>query len=474
MNKLQNFYQHKSISEAIDEYNTHDITSFHMPSHKNNKLFSVNAFDIDYTEIYGLDNLNNPQDTILYTLNRIEQIYKSKKSYILTNGSTSGILASIISQVGSDGFILVGRDCHSSVFSAIELCKCGYDFIYKGLSTIGVTIDFDIEEITKKIDIIQKNKKITAICVTSPNYEGVVIDIPALSKICKLRDILLIVDEAHGACFNHSDKLPISSMYEGADIVIQSLHKTLPALTPTALLHICSDKVNIDNLNHTMQLLNTSSPSYVFMYTIDKLMISLQNNLLDFNTHYEKIDNFLKSFKQQSNGDIRFLSKKDLNNDTIRQDITRLVFWSNKLTGEQLHTILLHKYKFNFELYIGKYVIGITSVADNYNEYDRLLHCLLEIENEYAHLNNLPESIYSNVKTDSVFPFYTNKPYEELPLRQCIGRISAVKIIPYPPCIPLVFRGELITEDIVNKIEQYIHSNVEVMNINNNKIKVFL
>ncbi len=472
----KNYYKNKHLCEAIEDYIGQDITSLHMPSHKNNHIISSvnNLLDVDFTEISGLDNLQNPQDTIKKTQNRIKTIYGTHQSYMLVNGSTVGIMASILGTVKEKELILISSDCHKSVLSAIELSSCHYGYIFKDKSKYNNYTDFDYNRLEEDIKKYIAKEKVKALCVTSPSYEGVICDIKKLSKICQKYGILLIVDEAHGAHFNHNKKLPYSSINMGADLVIQSLHKTMPSLTQTALLHICSDKINKSYIEKYLFMLQTSSPSYIFMYTIDKLMENI--NSIDFVSHNKAIINFREQFKSSSNGKIKILDKEDFGCDFY--DFTRLVIYSKHLKGLDLHNILLEKYKFNFEMSNEHYVIGITSPFDNFEVYDTLKNALLEIERECYDNKNNNIKIINNPINHNIKKFPKETDTTLINLDEATSCVLAENIVPYPPGIPVLCSGDILTQEDIATIKTYLSNSKEVIGIYNknkqNKIKTFI
>ncbi len=469
------FYQNKYISEAIEEYLNQNVVSFHMPSHKNNTLFlGVNdLLNVDYTEIDGFDNLQNPKNTIKKSSERISNIYNTKHSYMLVNGSTVGIMASILGSVSEDELILINFDSHKSVLSAIELGKCHYGYIYKDKSKFNNYTDFDYTQLEETIINYEQTKKVKAICITSPSYEGVICNVKKLSKICKKYDILLIVDEAHGAHFNLNNELPFSSISLGADIVIQSLHKTMPSLTQTALLHICSNNVNKEQVEKYLYMLQTSSPSYIFMYTIDKLMENINN--INFSLHNKCIKKFREEFKKESNGTIKILDQSDFH--SCYYDFTRLVIYCKKISGIDLHKILLEKYKFNFEMANKNFVIGITSPFDDFTNYTKLKIALLEIEKIYFTYNEI------SLKPNIDFQNYNVKKFPKIGtsilinIEDALNCVASENIIPYPPGVPVVCTGDILTCNNIKIIKSYIKNSKEVLGVYYDeekiKIKVF-
>lgn len=464
----------KYISEVIDTYNMHETVSFHMPSHKNKKVLDINPYEYDFTEIYGFDNLNNPNSAIYNSMCRISKIYATEKSYISTNGSTLAIMASIMATVGRNGTIILGRESHKSAFSAIELLQCNYDFVYKEVSDLGFNAKYDIKEIEQKI-IDNKDKNVKALFLTTPTYEGVACNLEEVYKICKKYNVTLIVDEAHGACFPLFHKLP-SSAINNADIVIHSLHKTLPALTPSALLHVCSKNVNTAKIEHYLSILNTSSPSYLLMYTIDKLMDKIEKEEIDFTLFYEKITAFRKNYEKRSSGIIKLLKEEDFKQfDGLQFDITRLVFYSDYIDSSKLHDALLSKYGFNFEMYIGNYIIGITSMYDDFVAYEKLIDALIEIEKSIIPCDvdkNINFSSYKKIKPEVIYKFYDEFETKSIDYKSAEGEVSGDMICPYPPCVPLLLKGEVISKSVILQIERYINDNIEVLGVENGMIKV--
>ncbi len=452
------------ISEIVDNYIEDDYISFHMPNHKNQSILTknTNLLSLDFTEIEDFDNLQDPKGAIKNSLERISSIYKTKKSYILVNGSTVGILASILGVCDKNDLILINRDSHKSVLSAIELCGCSFSYIYKEKSCLGNYRDFNYENLENQINETLKTQKIKAICITSPTYEGVVSDIETLGALCKKYNIVLIVDEAHGAHLNHNKELPKSSIELGADVVVQSLHKTMPALTQTALLHICSDFAPMDNIEKYLHMLQTTSPSYIFIYSIDKLMENL--NAIPFENHIQNIKKFRKTFKNSSNNDIIVVDEDFLKVKFF--DITRLMIYSKKLTGKELHSILLYKYKLNFEMYTEKYVIGITSPLDEPVVYDRLLFALREIEKDYS---NSSDIVYEEKQIEtfdlSIKTIESEESYYLETLEKAIDKICYENIVPYPPGIPLLLKGEKITEEKHRELMLFIDKKIKIIGV---------
>ena len=221
----------KSLFENLKEYSAKQVCPMHMPGHKRNMslLSSDFPYDIDITEIDGFDNLHNAEGVLKDSQAKASKLFGSKASFYLVNGSTCGIISAIRSVTKCGDKIILARNCHKSVYNAVSICR---------LKTAYISLNLDSNcLINQSISIkcvqnaIKQNPDAKVMLITSPSYDGVVSDIKSIAKLCRDNDIILIVDEAHGAHLGFNKYLPTSAVSLGADIVIQSLHKTLPALT---------------------------------------------------------------------------------------------------------------------------------------------------------------------------------------------------------------------------------------------------
>lgn len=231
-----------NLLKRLKEYGDSDFYPFHMPGHKRqyrDPFLSEfpNPFSIDITEINGFDNLHHPEGILKDSMEWAAEIYGSDKTYYLVNGSSCGILSAISATVDSRGTILMSRNCHKSAFHGVFLNQLNAKYIYpQFISEMGLQGGILAEDVE---GLLKKYPDIDAVLVVSPTYDGVVSDIKAIAQVVHRFGVPLIVDEAHGAhfSFGKNNGFPVSALDLGADIVIQSLHKTLPSLTQTALLH---------------------------------------------------------------------------------------------------------------------------------------------------------------------------------------------------------------------------------------------
>ena len=276
------------LYEKLSEYSKSGIYPMHMPGHKRNaeQLPSGLPFDIDITEIYGFDDLREPRGILMETAGLAAAMYDSTKAFLLVNGSTVGILSAIGAHVKHADKILIAGNCHRSVTNAARLF--GLNSIYltpETDKTSGVSCSIDPAAVRS---VLENDAEIKLVVVTSPSYEGIVSDVKSIAGAAHEHDIPLIVDEAHGAHLGFSGYFPENATRLGADVVIMSLHKTLPALTQCSLLHICGKYADADKTACLLSILQTSSPSYVLMASIDHCLRLITSDKSKLFSEYEQ------------------------------------------------------------------------------------------------------------------------------------------------------------------------------------------
>ncbi len=466
MNKNNN----KRLFQVLDEHVQNPLYPMHMPGHKR-RYKDINFQDYDYTEIAGLDNLQKPEDCIKTTLESISRVFKSDESLFLLNGSTVGILASIMGTVSENDTIIVGRNCHQSVFNAITMAKCSHAFIYPKINNKGIVTKYSLTEIE---DSILQNKNVKALVITSPTYEGVVMDIKGISEITKKHGVTLIVDEAHGAYFVDKN-MPTSAIELGADVVIQSLHKTLPAPTQTAVLHISNSCTTSPCIKRYLSMLQTTSPSYFFMYCIDRLVYDIEEGNLDqmFNHHFNRVSTFRQNFEEVSKLGIIELFESE---DAFDLDICKLTFIVNTFNGIEVADILRTEYKIELEMATNGHLIAMTSIADDDAVFDTIHKAMLDISErlkdlETVEMDNLKFDKNRNSKRlSTINPMNT----VQINLNDAVGRVCGKNITPYPPCVPLIVAGEVITIEDIIKIKLIKNTGCSFLGIDNIDNELFV
>ena len=258
-----------TIYDKLLAYGNSDAYPFHMPGHKRQITDFVNPFQIDITEIDGFDNLHHPEGILKEAQERAAALYGSRSTYFLVNGSTCGILSAVSALVRPGGEIILARNCHKASYHACYLGDLVIHSLYPqwepkwGIN--GGILPEDVEK------LLAEYPKTQAVLLTSPTYDGAVSDIRGIARICHAHRVPLIVDEAHGAHLGFHPYFPESALKLGADVVIQSFHKTLPSLTQTAVLHVGRDaQVDEERIRRFLGIYQSSSPSYIFMAAMDR------------------------------------------------------------------------------------------------------------------------------------------------------------------------------------------------------------
>ena len=455
-----------SIYEKLKQLKGKEDYPFHMPGHKRN-LKRDSLLDeiakIDITEITGFDDLHHPEDMIREFMDDLKQIYGTKESYLLINSSTAGNLAAIAALCNIGDKILISRNCHKSVYHAIELLGLEPLYVYPEIDAYGICQGITKEQIE---EIIKKESGIKAVVLVSPTYEGRISDIRGISEILHKDRIPLIVDEAHGAHFIYHEDFPESAVSEGADIVIQSLHKTLPAFTQTGLLHLCTDCISREIMQKKLSIFQSSSPSYILMASIEECIHMCKENRGYFQQYCDQLWILRKKLEK-----LKYIKL------VPTDDIGKLVFSvkNTTISGQELFKKLRDKYHLELEMSELYYVIAMTSLCDTQEGYDRLFQALMEIDQEIDQKqssNDLQQINFHENKKAMNPEEATRRNRKTIDYKQAKNRIAAEFVFLYPPGIPLLVPGEIIDEYAIHKISQYEHNDMKVIGLTDHKIYI--
>ena len=291
-----------NIFDKLKNYSDSDYYAFHMPGHKRNLdlMDGTSPYRIDITEIDGFDDLHHAEGILRDAQERAARVYQADETHFLVNGSTVGIISAILGTTEKGDSILVARNCHKSVYHAIYLNELDPVYLYPKFDTEqGLSTEIDAADVQKALE---EHPKIRAVMIVSPTYDGVVSDIEKIAEIVHAKGCPLIVDEAHGAHFRFSDYFPVSATDLGADVVIHSLHKTLPSLTQTALIHFNGNRIDRERLRYYLTVYQSSSPSYILMASIDECvrgMDECREEIMD--TYVECLQQARERLKQLKN-----------------------------------------------------------------------------------------------------------------------------------------------------------------------------
>lgn len=455
-----------NLYKELKEYEQSDFYPFHMPGHKRHmQTMPMNhSYQIDITEIDGFDNLHHAEGVLQLAMQRAAKLYQSDETYFLVNGSTGGILSAISAVVGKRGKLLLARNSHKSAFNAVLLRELEPIFIYPELEEeFSISGGIRSEDVA---DALAKHSDIQAVFITSPTYDGIVSDVESIAKIVHDRGIPLIVDEAHGAHFGFHPFFPQNSVHCKADIVIHSVHKTLPALTQSALLHVNGEIVDRGKLHKYLSIYQTSSPSYVLMASVDEcisilekgrelLFTQLQDNLEEFH----RASHVLKNIRILGQEVIGHAGIKDIDKGKIVISVK-----DTTINGQQMNQILLREYHLQMEMAAPDYVLAIVTIMDTREGLHRLSGALMEIDKKIKkNLNpvdtgNLLENHMGFMKnTELKRRLYETQDgeTEQVLLLESRSRVSCEFVYLYPPGIPILVPGEVIQDTFLALILNY-------------------
>lgn len=450
------------LFDALVHFQQKEKVSYHVPGHKNGQIFwekgksfYQSLLSIDATELTGLDDLHAPEGSILEAQELLTDFYQSKKSYFLVNGSTVGNLTMILATCQEGDTVLVQRNCHQSILHGLMLANVKPVFIAPQYhENWGIASGVNLK-IVKEALIAYPNTK--AIILTYPNYYGLAEEISPIIALAHEKNIPVLVDEAHGAHFIIGTPFPKSSLAIGADIVVHSAHKTLPAMTMGSYLHVNSPLIDIKQVELYLHILQSSSPSYPIMGSLDLARAYLASY------SQQDVDSLIRKIAQFT-AQLASIPEIEILEPPVGTELDplKLTIQSKRgLSGYELQKLLETK---------GVY----TELADSQNVLFVLP--LLKKEEDYPFkqtINQMKEAVKGQIgeaindcnwrnaleEITSLSMSYSDMKQaikQQVPLHKAIGKISGEMVIPYPPGIPLIMSGELITEEKINTLKNLI------------------
>lgn len=361
----------------------------------------------------------------------------------------------------------MARNCHKAVYHALYLRELQPVYLYPHEdSQLGINGGISPSRVER---YLEEEQDVEAVLLTSPTYDGVVSDIQKIAEIVHRYQIPLIVDEAHGAHFHFSDYFPVSAAELGADIVIQSFHKTLPSMTQTAVLHVCSDRVDIEKIKRFMAIYQTSSPSYILMASIDACMDKINKNgaqiFREFTFQLEKARQRLAKCRK-----IKLVSPERLDNTEVYDfDRSKLLFSTagTSINGHKLHSWLRDEFHIEMEMEAENYVLGIAAVGDTQQGLERLCDAIEQIDTQVEEMSkeNTESTSYAKMKQVLRIAEAMDAKQKRYALEESVGKISAEFAYLYPPGIPIIVPGEQITGHFVRNVRRYMEQGLEVQGL---------
>lgn len=492
------------LINRLKHYGKIGIYPFHMPGHKRLKwgeeadgrafyqgMEFPNPFEVDITEIDGFDNLHHPEGILKESMEWAAGLYGADRTRYLVNGSTSGLLAAVCGCVHWGERILIGRNCHKAVYNGIYLHHLQVSYVYpQSTKEWGIQGGILPENVEKSL---KEQPDIRAVLIVSPTYDGIVSDVGEIAKIVHRAGLPLIVDEAHGAHFRYSEIFPQSALELGADVVIQSVHKTLPSLTQTAVLHMkCngpdgSAYMDMEAVERYLHIVQSSSPSYVLMASIENGIFQMEQ--LRRKDGMRKFADSLLEMRESLSAmkNLRLVGRELKGRYGIFDlDPSKVVISTRyaSFDGEGLSELLRKQYHLEMEMCGADYVTAITAVGDSKAGLERLRAALLAIDKEGFPSGKMELQGREGAGSDCVYAIEAKTRCSireaidgktaRIPLRESAGKISGEFVYIYPPGIPLIAPGECITEQLLEVILDYIRKGLPVQGLSDQTLETIL
>lgn len=482
-NAVELSYECAPLLESLKEYSKRDIACFDVPGHvKNrgvdilNKYLGENLMKMDINSSPTMDNVSNPTGVIKNAQDLLAQAYMADEAFFITNGTTQAIHAMILSVINPGEKVLLPRNIHKSVINALILCGGIPVFIQPEFDEqLGISLNITIEKVKEEIE---KSCDIKALFLLNPTYYGACADLENIIELCHKNNLLVLVDEAHGAHFPFHLDLPPSAISLGADMVAVSIHKTGGALTQSSALLLNRENIRVEKVLQSINMLQSTSASYLLMASIDGARVNLVENGEEQLSKALNLSRYAKARLNKIDG-IDVLSTEILKRKGVKFiDETKLCINVKglNLTGFEVYDLLYKKFSIQVELGDLYNILALVSIGTNKSDIDRLVKALSIIEKTYRKEAKLNEfnmiQINPTIELNPREAFYASK--ESVEIKSCIGRICGESIMAYPPGIPIVTPGELITKEIMEYLVFLKESNAYLTDMQDKNLDTIL
>ena len=459
----------RPIISFLTEHADKHTVSFHMPGHKGSAIyrkfgyteFLEKMMDCDITEIIGADNLFQTEGILKAAQEEYAKLYGVKRAYMLVNGTSGGVIAAIMASVPKGGKLVMARNSHKAIYNALLLADIQPVYAYpEMIEEYGISGEITAEEITRCLD---ENPDASAVILPSPNYYGICSDIRKIAEIVHARGKILIVDQAHGAHLKFfSDcgfsDMPQSAEEQGADIAVNSIHKTLASFTQSATLTFNSDLLDHYTLEDKLQMIQSTSPSYILMGSLDINADIIKNHKEEVFTAWHDALVYFYAEAENISG-LAVIRDAKLDFTKINLDMS-----AYGLSGAELEQMLMEKGIYA-ELTTGNILMCMTGIGNTKADMEKLLEALREIAASHLLVEGkkqMPPAVLEARFELCAVPAKK----ERIPLEMGAGRICASSIIPYPPGIPFICPGERITEEVITYIAALREAGEKVIGVN--------
>ncbi len=451
-----------SLWNQLQNYSTSGQIPFHMPGHKRHPTLTPYlqglSAQMDITEIFGFDDLHDPEGILAEVQRRWARLYGSAESFLSINGSTGAILAGIRASTQRGDKVLLTRHCHKAVYHALELCQLEAVYLQAPLlPDLNAAGALPLETLAQALEC---HPDARLLVLVSPTYEGICSDVGGLVALAHETGLCVLVDEAHGAHLGLSDDFPTGAVQAGADLVVQSCHKTLPSLTQTAILHRQGTRVSHRELQRQMGIFQTSSPSYLLLASLDGCGRLLEDQGKALLQNWREN---LAAFYGQVAGLKRLQVRCYWGQDPSKILIdTKGTTW----TGFQLAERLRKDFQMELEVAFPDYAIAMTGLGEQRANLDALAGALMQLD-ALAEKAQVPQKHSQTTAQipEMVYPLWRARElsWQLCPLEDCVGRISAIALWAYPPGIPLLVAGERISQKMLGQIQTLLQSESHIV-----------
>lgn len=447
------------IYEALEKLRMDRVVHFDVPGHKGGRgnkellqFLGEKCLKADVNSMKPLDNLNHPVSVIKDAQNLAAEAFGAKSCFFIVNGTTAAVQAMIMSACKAGEKIIMPRNVHRSAINALIISGAVPVYVNPGINKrLGIALGMSVSDVE---EAIRQNPDAKAVFVNNPTYYGICSSLQRIVEIAHRHNMLVLVDEAHGTHFYFGEDMPVSAMKAGADMAAVSMHKTGGSLTQSSIL-LCGENVNSDYVRQIIGLMQTTSPSYLLLASLDIARKNLSLHGAEIFRRAVELSQYARNEINKLGGYYAF-STEIIDNDTVYDfDLTKLSINTRDigLTGIEVYDILRDEYGIQVEFGDLGNILAVISTGDRPMEIERLVSALYEIKRLYSRepvgmfdLNYInPDVVYTPRQA-----FYSNK--KTVPIKDSKGEISGEFVMAYPPGIPILAPGERITEEIIEYI----------------------
>lgn len=446
------------------------VISFHTPGHKNGhgidkklrQYTGSNVYYLDVTVFPEVDSLHDPISCIRQAQRLMAQAYRVEHSFFLVNGSTVGNEAMFLAACNPGDSVILSRNAHKSALSSIILSGVWPIWLQpRADQNLDIILEASPDQIEEALRQFPEAK---AVFVTSPTYNGVTADLLEIAEIVRRYGKILLVDEAHGPHLRFHRDFPISGVEAGADLVVQSMHKILSALSQGSVLHYNSKLIDLNRVRQTVSLLQTTSPNYFILSSIDlaRKQAATQGERL-FSKVIAAAEDTRKKINRLKN--IFCFTREEIRSLGDDLDVTKLTINVTKtgLSGFEIEELLAKKYNIQVDCADLFNLIAIMGIGSTHRDADRLVAALKEIDgNNHGKEKNWKLQLPS-LSTEMVMmprDVFLSKKFKRVTLKKAAGYISAQTLTPYPPGIPVLIPGERITQEICEYLTDLVEKDI--------------